>query len=155
MKKITSRYHFWLLVFAIGVCEGAGVIGSFFTFPAITGWYATLVKPTFSPPNYLFGPVWTFLYFLMGVALYLVWIRKGDLKWFWVQLILNSLWSIIFFGLRSPALALIEIFFLWFTIVLTIKSFMKVYKPAASLLFPYLLWVSFASVLNFSIWVLN
>jgi len=111
MKKITSRYHFWLLVFAIGVCEGAGVIGSFFTFPAITGWYATLVKPTFSPPNYLFGPVWTFLYFLMGVALYLVWIRKGDLKWFWVQLILNSLWSIIFFGLRSPALALIEIFF--------------------------------------------
>lgn len=138
------------------ICQGAGVIGSIFTFNSVTTWYITLHKPFFNPPSWIFGPVWTILYLLMGFSLYLVWgTKKISLKWFWIQLVLNSLWSILFFGLKNPMLAFLEIMLLWITIVLTIRSFWKYNKTAAWLLLPYLLWVTFASVLNVSILILN
>lgn len=148
------------LILSIGLCLGAGVLGSFFTISSIPTWYVTLNKPAFSPPNWVFGPAWTILYILMGISLYLVWTSKGKLKQnalnlFFVQLGLNVLWSIIFFGMRNPTLALIDIIALWVLIFLTIKSFTKISKLAGNLLIPYLLWVSFASVLNLAIVFLN
>ncbi len=135
-------------------------MGSIFTFSAIPNWYVTLNKPFFSPPNWVFGPVWTILYILMGISLYLVWISKSKIKQnainlFFVQLGLNVLWSILFFGLRNPALALIDIVALWVAIFLTIKSFSKINKLAGNLQIPYLAWVTFASILNLSIVLLN
>lgn len=138
------------------LCQAAGAIGSIFTFSAIPNWYAYLNKPFFNPPNWIFGPVWTTLYTLMGIAVYLVWKkRKGIPFWFWVQLVLNALWSILFFGLQNPILAFVGVVFLWLSIFLTITSFYRIYKTAAYLLVPYLLWVSFASLLNASIALLN
>jgi len=150
------------LLIAIGVSLGAGVIGSFFTAPSIASWYVTLSKPTFTPPAWVFGPVWTTLFVLMGIAAFLVW-KKGwgrvDVKIalgiFIGQLVLNTLWSIIFFGLHAPGAALIEIIFLWFAILGTIVAFAKISKLAAWLLVPYILWVTFAGYLNFSIWQLH
>ncbi|MDP3985617.1 MAG: TspO/MBR family protein [bacterium] len=150
-------------IVAIVVCECAGIIGSFFTVPAIrSGWYAALVKPDVAPPNWLFGPVWTTLYALMGSATFLVW-KKGlgrkDVKRaliiFDIQLVLNVLWSIIFFGMRQPAAALVEIVVLWIFILATIIAFAKISKPAAWLLVPYILWVSFAIYLNYNFAILN
>lgn len=147
---------FLRLVGFIFLCQSAGLIGSIFTFNSVNTWYLTLEKPFFNPPSFVFGPVWTFLYFLMGVSLYLVWgKKKTDLKWFWIQLVLNTTWSIIFFGLKNPLLAFIIIIFLWISIIQTIKSFKKVNKNASYLLYPYLTWVSFASILNLSIVILN
>lgn len=148
------------LILSIGLCLGAGILGSFFTVSSIPTWYVTLNKPPFSPPNWVFGPAWTILYILMGISLYLVWISKGKLKQnalnlFFVQLGLNALWSIIFFGMKNPTLALVDIVALWIVIFLTIKSFTKISKLAGNLLIPYLLWVSFASVLNLAIVLLN
>lgn len=150
------------LVVAIALCVLAGSIGSAFTTPAIPAWYATLVKPSFSPPNWLFAPVWTTLYILMGISVWLVWesrvkkrARRLGLNMFAVQLFLNVTWSIVFFGLQSPGWALVNIAALWLAIVWTIKVFYQISKPAAYLLVPYLLWVSFASYLNYAIWVLN
>lgn len=149
-------------VAAVGVCLLAGAVGSLFTTPAIPTWYATLVKPALNPPSWVFGPVWTVLYILMGIALYLVWIKgweRKDVKVamaiFGVQLILNVLWSYLFFGLQSPFLALIEIVLLWIAILMTILAFYRVSVPAAVLLVPYILWVTFASYLNYGIYVLN
>lgn len=149
-----------LLVLAILLCEGVGILGSFFTVSAIPTWYATLTKPSISPPNFIFGPVWTMLYALMGISLYLVWTsnvksKQQALKYFFVQLGLNAMWSIIFFGLKKPGLAFFEIIALWIAIYLTIKAFKKISKMASYLLYPYLAWVSFASILNLSIWILN
>ncbi|MBI4359166.1 MAG: tryptophan-rich sensory protein [Candidatus Nealsonbacteria bacterium] len=155
------------LVVAVLVCEAAGLIGSVFTISAIPGWYAGLAKPALNPPGWLFGPVWTVLYALMGVSAWLVWKQwdqgsssiklrvKAALTIFGLQLFLNAVWSIIFFGLKNPGGALINIVLLWFAIVWTIVVFYKISKPAAYLLVPYLLWVSFASYLNYSIWALN
>lgn len=143
------------LILSIGLCLGAGIVGSFFTISAIPNWYSTLNKPVFSPPNWIFGPVWTILYILMGISLYLVWQKKKIPSIFWVQLILNALWSIIFFGMQNPLLAMVDIIALWIAIILTIKAFYKISKPSVYLLIPYLLWVSFALILNYSIWVLN
>ncbi len=150
------------LVVSIIVCQLAGVIGSIFTTPAIPSWYATLKKPSFTPPNWLFGPVWITLFVLMGTAAFLVWNKglsnkqvKIALSMFAVQLALNVLWSAMFFGLRSPLAGLIEIVILWIAILFTIVSFFKVSQTAGFLLIPYILWVSFAAVLNFSIWRLN
>lgn len=143
------------LIFSIGVCLGAGIIGSVFTFSSIPTWYAALNKPSFSPPNWVFGPVWTILYLLMGISLYLVWQKKKVPAVFWVQLVLNALWSVIFFGLKNPVLAMLDIAVLWVAIYLTIKSFYPISKIAAYLLLPYLLWVTLASVLNLSIVILN
>lgn len=149
------------LSFSVLICLIAGFIGSFFTTPSITTWYATLNKPIISPPNWLFAPVWTTLYILMGIALFLVWMKndKKQIKlafiFFFTQLTLNSLWSILFFGLKSPFLALLEIIVLWLFILLTIIKFFKIKKLAGWLMIPYLVWVSFASVLNFLIFQLN
>lgn len=144
------------LFFSIILCEGAGIIGSIFTFSSVSTWYPTLIKPSFNPPSWIFGPVWTILYLLMGISLYLVWgKKKANLKWFWVQLILNSAWSIIFFGLKSPSAAFLTIIFLWFSIYKTIVVFQKINKTSAYLLYPYLAWVSFATILNLSIVSLN
>jgi benzodiazapine receptor len=150
------------LIASIIICQLAGVIGSLFTTPAIPSWYATLKKPSFTPPNWIFSPVWIALFVLMGIAAFLVWNKgltdqkvKIALSIFGVQLILNVLWSVMFFGLRSPLVGLIEIAVLWVAILLTILYFFKVSNTAGILLIPYILWVSFAAVLNFSIWRLN
>lgn len=143
------------LIFSIGICLGAGVLGMFFTVSAIPTWYQTLDKPSFSPPNWVFGSVWTILYILMGISLYLVWTKRKIPSVFWIQLILNAIWSIIFFGLKNPTLALVDIIALWIAIVLTIKAFSKINKLAGNLLYPYLAWVSFATVLNLAIVFLN
>ena len=154
--------NFFKLIIAIGVSELAGIIGSVFTNSAIPNWYAGLVKPALNPPAWVFGPAWTTLYALMGIAAFLIW-RMGwerkevkmALGVFGIQLSLNSVWSIIFFGLQNPGWALVDIVFLWLAIVWTMVVFYKISRPAAYLLVPYLLWVSFASYLNYSIWVLN
>jgi len=150
------------LAASIILCLLAGFIGSLFTRPAIPGWYATLNKPPFTPPSAVFAPVWTALYFLMGISLFLVWRAEKDaprrqtaLIFFALQLILNTLWSILFFGLHSPLAGLVDIACLWAAIVLTIVLFSRISKTAAWLLVPYLLWVSFATLLNASILVLN
>ncbi len=148
--------RFIRLVLLVALCESAGLVGAIFTLNSVSTWYPTLVKPFFTPPSSIFGPVWTFLYFLMGISLYLVWGKKKiNLTWFWVQLILNSLWSIVFFGLKSPSSAFIIIVFLWASIFLTMNAFKKVNKTSAYLLLPYLTWVSFATLLNLFIVILN
>jgi len=151
-----------LFVFSVGVCLLAGVIGSSFTIKSISTWYAFLVKPFFAPPNWLFGPAWTVLYILMGISLFLV-LKHGIGKvkekiavtFFGIQLVLNVFWSLLFFTLHNPFLAFIEIIAMWFSILLTIVMFYKISKKAAYLLIPYILWVTFASILNASIWLLN
>lgn len=153
---------FFKLITAIIVCECAGIVGSIFTFSAIPTWYAALTKPTLNPPSWVFGPVWTTLYALMGIALFLIWqkgpnrkdVRKA-LTVFGLQLALNALWSIVFFGLHSPGWAFLNIVLMWLSIVWTMVLFYKISKPALYLLLPYLLWVSFAAYLNYSIWILN
>jgi len=139
-----------------------GLLGSLFTTPSIPTWYATLIKPPIQPPNWLFGPVWTILYIMMGIAAFMVWDSKGnkDIKrtaliLFGIQLALNVLWSPIFFTLHWLFAAFVVIVFLWTFILLTMIQFNKISRPAAVLLAPYLLWVSFASVLNLWIWLLN
>jgi tryptophan-rich sensory protein len=149
------------LIVSVVISQAAGAIGSLFTIQNIPTWYAGLNKPSFNPPNYLFGPVWITLYFIMGIAFFLVWKQsetrsiKVPAVLFVIQLLLNSLWSILFFGMKNPALGFMEIILLWIFIVLCIVKFYPVSKPAAWLMLPYLLWVSFASVLNFKIWMLN
>ena len=159
-KKITIEIL--KLVMSIVICQLAGVIGSVFTTPAIPTWYATLKKPSFTPPNWVFSPVWITLFVLMGIAAFLVWNKGLGDRWvkialsiFAAQLILNVLWSVMFFGLRSPLAGLIDIAVLWIAILVTILYFLKVSNMAGILLIPYILWVSFAAVLNFSIWRLN
>ena len=147
------------IAFFIVFCEVAGLIGSIFTTPSVSTWYASLNKPAFSPPNWIFGPVWSFLFLLMGISLYLLWEKKVKAKTalilFGMQLVLNIFWSVIFFGLKNPTLALIEIIFLWIFILLTTLYSLKTSKLAAKLFIPYLLWVSFASFLNLQIVLLN
>jgi tryptophan-rich sensory protein len=150
------------LIFSIFICLFAGFIGSFFTTPAIPTWYATLLKPSFAPPNWVFFPVWTALFIMMGISLFLVWKKgledktvKTAIYIFAGQLVLNALWSFAFFGLRSPLLGLMEIIILWMAILATIVTFKKLSRTAAYLLIPYILWVSFAAFLNYMIWRLN
>ena len=150
------------LIASIVLCQMAGVIGAIFTTPAIPTWYAALKKPPFTPPGWIFSPVWITLYLLMGVSAFVVWSKGwGDsrvriaLSLFVVQLVLNALWSLMFFGLRSPSAGFINIVVLWIFILLTMLYFFKVSTTAGALLVPYVLWVSFAAVLNFSIWRLN
>lgn len=148
-----------LFIPSIAIPLLAGFIGSYFTISSINTWYVTLTKPSFNPPNFVFGPVWTILYILMGISLYLVLSSKKKkdfaLKLFSAQLILNASWSLVFFGLHNLLLSLINIVLLWIAIVWTIKEFIKINKTAGYLLIPYILWVSFASILNFSIFLLN
>lgn len=150
------------LIGFVALAQGAGLVGSFFTAPSIPTWYATLVRPEIAPPNWVFAPVWTTLFLLMGIAAFLVWRRgwaRRDVRLalgiFGVQLVLNVLWSFIFFGMQSPGWAALEIVFLWLAIAVTIWQFVPLSKIAAWLLAPYLAWVSFASYLNYLIWTLN
>ncbi|MEO5563180.1 MAG: TspO/MBR family protein [Chitinophagaceae bacterium] len=150
------------LIISIAIPLAVGALGSFFTTPEINGWYETIQKPGWNPPNYIFGPVWIFLYVLMGIALYIVWKSPADdsLKrraWFLFveQLIFNFAWSFIFFNQHNITGALADILVLWVFILLTIFAFARVSKLAAWLLVPYISWVTFAGVLNYSIWVLN
>lgn len=173
------------LLTSIIVCELAGVVGSVFTTPEINVWYKNLNKPSFNPPGWIFGPVWSIIFLLMGISLYLVWIKEFTIKnslgkskekvwnkWskkFWngswqkiniiaifaVQLFLNILWSAIFFGAHNPGVAFFGLLMLWAAILYTIVNFYRVSKIASYLLIPYILWVSFAGVLNFSTWMIN
>jgi translocator protein len=136
----------------------AGFIGSYFTTPAITGWYSELIKPDLNPPNWIFAPVWTALYILMGISFFLIW-KKGkhylEMSVFGVQIILNTTWSIFFFGFQRLDIAFVNIVLLWIMIFLTMLLFSRISKIAMYLLIPYILWVSFAGYLNFTIWILN
>ena len=154
--------NFFKLVIAIVVSALAGVVGSFFTNSAIPSWYSEIIKPVLNPPGWVFGPVWTALYILMGIAAYLVWKNgweRSDLRTalgvFGIQLILNATWSVIFFGLQNPGAAFIEIISLWLTILAAIIAFSKISRTATWLLIPYIVWVTFAAYLNYSIWFLN
>jgi len=152
-----------LLVLAVLViaCEGVGIVGAGFTAPAIADWYRSLERPSWTPPDWLFGPVWIALYALMAVAAWLVW-RQGRVPGVWtagalfgVQLALNAIWTPIFFGLRQPGWALLDILLLWAAILLTLVAFARVRPLAAGLLAPYLAWVTYAGALNFALWRLN
>jgi tryptophan-rich sensory protein len=150
------------LIYALALCQFVGWIGSNFTVKSLDTWYAALNKPVFNPPNWIFAPVWIGLYVLLGISLYLVLVKeprdaavKSALWVFGVQLVLNAVWTPLFFGARLPLVAFIEILVLWGFIVLTIIKFKPISKVAAYLLVPYLLWVSFASVLNGALWLLN
>jgi len=149
-------------IVAIGVCQLAGFVGSLFTTPSIPTWYAALRKPSFNPPNWIFGPVWTSLFVLMGIAAFIVWNKgldrkgvKAALLLFIIQLVLNMLWSYLFFTLHSPLYAFVEIIILWLAILLTMVKFFPISRAAGYLLLPYILWVSFAAVLNFTLFRLN
>lgn len=149
------------LVLFVTVPLAIGFLGGITTASNIPTWYAGLNKPFFNPPNWLFGPAWTFLYITMGIAAFLVWksapssAKNTALIFFGIQLLLNAIWTPIFFGAHMLLLAFFELVLLWVFILLTILKFSAVSLPAAWLLAPYILWVSFASVLNFSVWWLN
>lgn len=160
MNKQTTTNLGKLLVSLI-IPLAIGGISGFFTVEAIPGWYRTIQKPEWNPPNWVFGPVWTSLYILMGIGMFLIWkqplsaLRQRALYLNAAQLILNFFWSLIFFNLHAIGWALVEIGLLWGLIVWTIFAYDKVYKPAAWLLLPYIVWVTFATILNGAIWQLN
>lgn len=159
--KLSAGFQVAALVGWVFLCFSAAWIGSAFTLPQIPTWYAQLNKPSFNPPNWIFGPVWSTLYLLMAVAAWLVWRRAGwstarvALGLFCFQLMLNTVWSILFFGLESPATSAVDVVLLWVTILATIIGFWRYDRVAACLLVPYLAWVGFASVLNFTIVAMN
>ncbi|MBI3952483.1 MAG: tryptophan-rich sensory protein [Candidatus Doudnabacteria bacterium] len=174
-----------ILVLFVLICLSVGAVGSLYTAEAIPGWYVALTKPSLNPPAWLFGPVWTALYILMGISIFLVWKNKWKVrnkflvpkkkawnKWsgklwtgdwqkqnliaiFVIQLVLNALWSYIFFGRHQIGLAFFELVALWFAILYTIINFYRVSKVSAALLIPYIFWVTFAAYLNYSVWILN
>jgi len=157
-----SNVNWKQLIISIVICQIPGISGGFFTVRAIPTWYAYLQKPVLIPPNWSFSIVWTLLYLLMGISLYIVWQKgwsvpyiKTAMSIFIVQLFFNFLWSYLFFGLRSPQLGLAGIILLWILIVVNIIQFYRSSKPAGLLLVPYILWVSFAAYLNYGIMVLN
>lgn len=151
------------IAIVVFVCLIVGYVSGMVTRASITTWYPTLVKPSFNPPNWIFAPVWTSLYIMMGIAAGLIWnqitthkeaVTKA-LQFFVIQLVLNALWSYLFFGLHNLMLATIEVVLLWLMIFETYTQFVKINKTASNLMLPYLAWVSFASVLTASIWWLN
>lgn len=150
------------LIFSILLIEIIGAAGVIFTTPAIPGWYASIVKPFFTPPSWVFAPVWTALFLMMGISLYLI-LQEGFDKdkvriaayAFAVQMALNVLWSFLFFGLQNPLIGFIEIVVLWLAILFTIKTFHPVSRPAAYMLVPYIIWVTIATALNLGILLLN
>lgn len=162
MQKTNKIAATWKFIISILLCESVGIISGLLASANNNLWFDTLHKPTWNPPAYLFGPVWTALYLLMGISLGIIWNNKApELNkrnayfLFAMQLILNFFWSILFFHFHSPALALLDIILMIITIVLTIFNFSHFSKSAAWLLVPYIAWVSFATILNFSIWNLN
>lgn len=150
------------LIIAIAIPLIVGGTSGFFTATGVESWYQTIARPTWNPPGWLFGPVWTTLYVMMGISLFLVWkedtsveLKKIGIALFAVQLVLNFFWSFIFFNQHQIGWALVEIIAMWVFILLTIFAFAQVNKAAAWLLVPYISWVSFATILNFTIWQLN
>ncbi len=171
ISKGGMKMNKWIkLIICILVSHAAGLVGGLFSTPSIAQWYANLNKPWFTPPGWIFAPVWLVLYTLIGIALYLVWIEKEKknatnttfsrpfniaIIAFGLQLILNALWSALFFGLRSPLLGLIEIAILWVVIIVTMIYFFRIRNVAGWLFIPYIIWVSFAVMLNIGILLLN
>ena len=158
----------WRLIISLALPLIAGFIGSMANSISLFSWYPVLAKPAFNPPSWVFAPVWTILFLMMGFSLFLIWdqgakkkkdksrdYRQAAITFFGVQLVANVLWSYLFFFFQNPFLAFLEIIILWLTIILTIYYFKGLNKLAAWLLIPYLFWVSFATVLNFAIWQLN
>lgn len=151
------------IIILVVICLAVGYGSSYFTQSSVNNWFTTLIKPFFNPPGWVFAPVWSLLYILMGISAGLIWSKievvpelvKKALWVFVIQLILNALWSFLFFSLQNPFLALIEILLLWLLIFETIKVFKPIDALASRLLLPYLVWVSFATILNASIWWLN
>ena len=150
------------LVLAIAIPLLVGSTSAFFTVTGVDSWYQTINKPSWNPPNYIFGPVWTTLYVLMGVSLFLIWksgtnasTKRRAVILFVIQLVLNFFWSFIFFNQQLPGVAFAEIIVMWLFILLTIFAFARIDKTAAWLLIPYISWVSFAAILNYTIWQLN
>lgn len=150
-------------IIAIAAPLAIGALGSYFTISEIKSWYQTINKPSFNPPNYVFGPVWTILYILLGISFFFIWqnntatskLKTTAIALFIAQLVLNFLWSVLFFNQHQIGWALVDIVLLWLSILLMIKSFAKINTKSAWLLVPYISWVSFAMYLNYSIWVLN
>ncbi|VVB99675.1 TspO/MBR family protein [uncultured archaeon] len=156
------KFDFRKLIIAVVACEAVGYVGALFTAPAVSTWYAGLNKPVFAPPDFIFGPVWIALYFLMGLGLYIVWYKgienvdtRRAIALFAFQLSLNLLWTGIFFGAKDIGLAFAEIIALWIVVVLTIVEFGRISRKPAALMFPYLAWVSFATFLNYAFWLMN
>ena len=151
------------IIYCVAICLVVGYLSSITTQSSINTWYPTLIKPVFNPPNWLFAPVWTLLFIMMGIAAGMIWnhlesqreLVKKALLFFTVQLLLNALWSYLFFGLNNVLLALIEVILLWLVIYETFHIFRKIDKKAAYLFIPYLIWVAFAAILNGSIYYLN
>jgi len=154
-------YQGAVLVMLVVVCFAVAASGAAFTSPNVHSWYQNLDKPSWTPPSWVFGPVWSFLYLLMGISAWQVWRSTGlraavlPLALFGIQLLLNAAWSVLFFGLRSPGAALIDIVLLWCAILATVIAFWRHSAPAGWLMLPYLAWVSFAVALNLAIWNLN
>lgn len=167
-----ARLNILRLAISISIPVAAGIIGAIFTFGSVSTWYQAIEKPWFTPPSWLFGPAWTMLYILMGISLFLVWEKKktssskttdqtpssskvAAYAAYGAQLTLNALWSILFFGMRSPQIAFAEIVVLLASISVTIALFSKLSKLASALMLPYAGWVTFASLLNLQVWLLN
>lgn len=151
-----------VLAIAIILCNLAGIAGAIFVAPSLPNWYANLRQTPLTPPNWVFAPVWTTLYILMGISIYFIWQKRREAQGarhafalFGIQLVLNIVWAFLFFGLHSPLLGFIGILPLWLSVLLCILSFRPIDERAACLLIPYLLWVTFAGLLNLSILVLN
>jgi len=159
MQTVLHRYQWLVLAGFILLCLATGSVGGFATQGSIDTWYRTLAKPSWNPPDWVFAPVWTILYIMMGIAAWLVWKTRDRIGpamvLFGVQLALNLGWSLLFFGARSPGLALVEVVFLWTGVLLTMLAFFGRSLAAGWLFVPYLAWVSFAAVLNLAIWMLN
>ncbi len=153
------KINFLKLAASVIICLLVGLLGSLVTTPSISTWYTALDKPFFNPPNWIFAPVWTGLFVLMGISLYIVWNSKPKSKLpfiiFGIQLVLNLLWSVLFFCLQSTFYSLIEILALWISILSTMIVFHRISKKASYLFIPYIVWVSFAALLNYYIFVLN
>lgn len=163
LKNNLMRINIFRLLVSISLSMTAGILGSFFTVASIPTWYAFLNKPFFSPPNFVFGPVWTILYTLIGISFYRIWMKENRNKTkkknafilFFIHLLFNTTWSIVFFGFQQIFWGLLNILILWALIVAVIMTFYKIDKKASLILIPYLLWVTFATILNTSIWLLN
>jgi len=162
MKTVSKSYppnQWWVLAGFVALCLAVAGIAGWATSQSVTTWYLTLDRPSWIPPNWLFGPVWTLLYIMMAVAAWRVWRETGNqsgaMRMFYLQLALNFAWSFAFFGAQSPVFGMIVIAALWLAIAATIAKFRMIDKPAAWLLVPYICWVSYASALNFAIWLMN
>ena len=164
MSTLTQKHIDWpRLLLLVLACQAVGILGALATFPNLQPWYAELAKPGFTPPSFLFGPVWTTLYLVMAIALYRVQTAEGvneadrgqAILLFWVQLGLNCAWSFLFFGLHNPLLGVLDIAALWLMILWTANRFARIDCPAGWMMVPYLLWVTYASALNVAIWQLN